>query len=320
MRVLLLRCGDHPLPVMDIPGIEIHQLGQIPSRRDLSVLDEAATDILPADPTPPLDEIAAQPDVAHLSTPMPAPQTPFLPQGLRVIVAGSDAALSAVLTRMMRGDYLWAEVALIPVPGSTVARNWGLPESPADALELALTGSVRPAPLIRNDLGIAVAGSATISEWETGEITGEIVVDDRVLLRHQARPNVRFDGIFGIRLVPMTDAPGIAAVRAVSPVSPESSPKAPTPQGLRGRLASKLIRSWSPSTLQSFSKRPLGGWVLQGMSDRRQRLDADSLLSGRAVQAGGPALAVAVDEVVHRRPLERVTFYRHLRDLQCVRP
>ena len=42
--------------------------------------------------------------------------------------------------------------------------------------------------------------------------------------------------------------------------------------------------------------------------------------TGRAVQAGGPQLRVIVDSVPHKRPVTRVTFYRHLRDLQIVRP
>ncbi|MGV3283693.1 hypothetical protein ACEE51_11335, partial [Corynebacterium sp. 11254D000AR] len=38
-----------------------------------------------------------------------------------------------------------------------------------------------------------------------------------------------------------------------------------------------------------------------------------------AVQAGGPELRVTVDGVSRPRPVDRVTFYRHLRDLQVVR-
>ncbi|MGV3155127.1 ATP-binding cassette domain-containing protein, partial [Corynebacterium sp. 32222D000BW] len=41
--------------------------------------------------------------------------------------------------------------------------------------------------------------------------------------------------------------------------------------------------------------------------------------AGRAVQAGGPELRVTVDGVSRPRPVDRVTFYRHLRDLQVVR-
>ncbi len=280
MRVVILRCGDVVVPA-DLPGTVL-SLPAIPGRRDLSPLDAIAAEMLPEDPTPSLDEIAQQPDVAHLATPAPAPQAPHLPEPLRVIVVGTDAALAAVLTRMMRGDYLWAEVGFIPVGDSVAAANWGL-DSP---WRIALAGSARPVPLIRTDLGMAVAGSATITEWEGGEITGEIIVNDHVLVRHEGREGVLFGGVFGARLVPMLDAPGIAAVRMREPADLELS--------FRQRLAHKLSRS-TP-------------------------VDPDSLATGRAVQAGGPSLAVTIDGVRHKRPLERSTFYRHLRDLQIVRP
>ncbi|GAB3694137.1 hypothetical protein [Corynebacterium nasicanis] len=280
MRVVILRCGDVDIPV-DLPGTVIN-VPDIPGRRDLAPLDAIAAELLPEDPTPSLDDIARQPDVAHLAVPAPAPQAPHLPEPLRVIVVGTDAALAAVLTRMMRGDYLWAEVALVPVEDSVAARNWGLDKP----WRIALSGSARPVPLIRSDLGLAVAGSASITEWEGGEITGEIIVNDHVLVRHEGRADVLFDGTFGARLVPMLDAPGIAAVRMREPADLDLS--------FRQRLAHRLSGS-TP-------------------------VDPDSLATGRAVQAGGPSLAVTIDGVRHPRPLERSTFYRHLRDLQIVRP
>ncbi|QGU05615.1 hypothetical protein [Corynebacterium comes] len=282
MRVLILRCGDTPVPA-DLPGTVLN-VPAIPGRRDLKLLDAAAADLLPTDPTPSLDEISAQPDVPHLGTPGRAPQAGHLPEPLRVIVAGSDAALSAVLTRMMRGDYLWAEVGLVPVGESSVARNWGLEQ--VDAWQVALNGAANPVPLIRSDLGIALAGSATIRSWDDGEFTGEIIVDDQVLVRHEARDGIHFNGVFGARLVPMVDAPGIAAVRATAP--------------------EKLSLTWR----EKIAHRLTGSSLL----------DPDSLATGRAVQAGGPSLAVTIDGVRHKRPLERVTFYRHLRDLQAIRP
>lgn len=282
MRVLILRCGDAPVPA-GLPGTVL-DLPEIPGRRDLRPLDALAVELLPVDPTPSLDEITAQPDVPHLGTPGPAPQAPHLKEALRVVVIGTDAALSAVLTRMMRGDYLWVELAFIPVGDSVAARNWGI--TPDNARELARDGEVRPVPVIRSDQGIAVAGSATIRSWDDGEITGEIVVDSHVLLRHEARESVRFNGAFGARLVPMVEAPGIAAVRATEPENP--------------------VLSWRERIVRRLSGTP--------------PLDPGSLATGRAVQAGGPAMAVSVDGVRHRRPLERVTFYRHLRDLQVIRP
>ena len=83
MRVVILRCGDVVVPA-DLPGTVL-SLPAIPGRRDLSPLDAIAAEMLPEDPTPSLDEIAQQPDVAHLATPAPAPQAPdisvILPAG-----------------------------------------------------------------------------------------------------------------------------------------------------------------------------------------------------------------------------------------------
>ena len=268
-------------------GIKVRHLrvSELPSRSELKELDALAKDFLPEDPTPTLDEIAAQPDVDHLGRPAAAPQARFLREPLRVVVVGSDAALSAVLTRMMRADYLWAEVGFVPTDEtSTAAMNWGLPTSAEDALSFALSAPVKPVPLIRNDAGLAVAGAATIAEWTDEEITGEIIVDDAVLLRAD-----RDKHVFGARLVPMTDAPGIVAARAVTSFSSEVAPR----RGLFGRL-----------------RRPA----------QPGQLDPASVVRGRAVQAGGPSLSISVDGVRAPRPVKRVTFYRHLRDLQIVRP
>lgn len=288
-----------------------HHLGEIPSRRELRVLDEMATTLLPEDPTPSLAEISAQPDVAHLGTPKFAPQQP--PERLRVIVIGTDAALAAVLTRLMRADQLWAEVGYVPLGGhSAAAVNWMIPGDPAAALEIAVAGAVRPVPLIRTDTGLAVAGSATISNWDDGEFTGEIIVDDDILVRHEGSGEVRFHGVFGARLVPMTDAPGIAAVRATSPLV---APAGARTGGLGGWLSTRL----SPERVQRLSEGgPLAG-TLARTAPRTGLVAPESLRSGRAVQAGGPSLAVTVDGVRASRAVERATFYRHLRDLQIVR-
>ena len=283
MRFLFLRCGA---PGVAMPA-DAHDLSPVPTRKELALIDAFLNPLLPTDPTPSLDDIAAQPDVRHLGAPEPAPQAPHLIEPARIVVAGSDAALSAVLTRLMRSDRLWAEVAFIPVPSTTApaastpttasaaAQNWGLPASPAEALDFARTAPVRPAPLIRNDSGLAVAGSATISDASNSSFTGEVIIDDHTLAATSPKT-------FGARLVPMTDAPGILAARATSPVESQ------------GRLRSLLRKPG--------------------------QLDPESVSTGRAVQAGGPQLRVIVDSVPHKRPVTRVTFYRHLRDLQIVRP
>lgn len=283
MRLLVLRCNAPHITDFSVvsSSVEIHDLPAVPSRKDLKIIDDAAFDVLPHDPTPSLDEIAKQPDVAHLSTPQIAPQQPET--RLRIVVIGSDAALSAVLTRLMRADNLWAEIGFVPVGPSTAAKNWGLPTEEAEAVALALQGTVHPVPLIRDDAAVAIAGSATITNWEPGEITGEIIVDDHVLIRHEATVKAPRRGIYGARLVPMLDAPGIAAVTMDTP--------------LPGDVPSR-----------GLFPRPTGSIIPKSFS------------TGRAMQAGGPTLRIRVDGISRKRMVERVTFYRHLRDLQIVRP
>ncbi|MDO5032735.1 hypothetical protein [Corynebacterium sp.] len=329
MTCVVLKCGVSPdsgaARGLDaaLAGLAatVLELSAVPTRKELKQLDAFAKEILPEDPTPSLDEIAAQPDVRHLGAPEIAPQKPHLKEALRVVVIGSDAALSAVLTRMMRGDYLWAEVGYAPVDAaSTAARNWGLPSDVESALSVALNASVMPVPLIRNDAGLAVAGSATISEWENTEITGEIIVDDHVLVRHGApvdqmsgnaskksgnarsRSGQAGPGTYGARLVPMVDAPGIVAAKAISPVveSAAIGLEENTQGGHGGFLRGGFFARWRTP-------------VAPG------QLDVQSVCTGRAVQAGGPSLRVIVDGVSAKRPVKRVTFYRHLRDLQIAR-
>lgn len=324
MRVLILRCGetaaklDLPATLHHSAGVEIYDLPAVLGRGDLKFLTAEATKLLPEDPTPSLDEIQAQPRVEHQAAPQLAPQRPTM--SLRIIVIGSDAALSAVLTRLMRADQLWPQIGFVPMlddafpaGDSSAAQNWSIPTEPAAALKLALTGEVKPVPLIRNDAGQVVAGSASISQWDASPMTGEIIVDDATLVQQDARAATKAsDGSgekslrqpldYGARLVPMLDAPGIAAVRAISPVEtpPTEAQNTETQQPRRGWFA-----RWRKN---KASTPPVG------------KLDPASLVTGRAVQAGGPELAVLVDGVRSARPQKRVTFYRHLRDLQIIRP
>lgn len=260
MRLVHCACATD----ITIDGAEEHQLPAIPTRRDLKFLDAIAREVLPVDPTPSLQEIAASPSVSHLGEPAFAPQQPD--ERLRVVVSGTDAALSAILTRMMRADYLWAEVAYLPTdPASPAAVLWGIPAS--TALDLAVDGPVRPIPCIRNDAGLAVAGSATLTNANGGPYIGEIVVDNEVLLRSNGRERQ-----LGARLVPTTHAPGLAAAA----------------------LRKARFRS-------------------------RTLIDASLTPSGRALQSGGESILTTVDGVPAKRPVERVTFYRHLRDIQAIR-
>ena len=109
MRLVVLRCGtDIAVP----PSTQLIDVKAVPTRQELKALDSLAAKVLPEDPTPSLAEIAAQPDVAHLGAPQYAPQP--ISDPLRVVVVGSDAALSAVLTRLMRADTMWVEVGFVP--------------------------------------------------------------------------------------------------------------------------------------------------------------------------------------------------------------
>lgn len=287
MTTVLLNCDClSPAELRDpaFADVEILNCPSLPGRKDLGVLKDYARRALPVDPTPSLKEIQARPDVAHLAAPQPAPQKPETP--LRVIVAGTDAALSAVLARLMRIDALWTTIGFIPVEGSVAAQGYGIPIARAAAIRLAVFGSPRPTCVIRDDKGSVVAGYATVSDSTGAEMIGEVIVDDEVVhhLEERSKRAPR-RGAFGVRLVPMLDAPGIAAVPLVSSLE--------RPRGIMGSL------------------RAAG--VVPGETD------SSRMRTGRAVQAGGPQLRVSIDGVARSKPVESVTFYRHLRDLQLVR-
>lgn len=199
MQVIRLACG---------PTAHQHDitLPALPTQRDLKFLEAIARTALPVDNTPSLEEIQRQPDVKPLGEPQPAPQRPL--RDVRLAILGTDAALAAVFTRLMRQDDLWMQVAFVPTAPSAAARNWQLPR---EAYDFAMSAPARPTPLIRDDAGIAVAGNATITEWDNAELTGEIIVDDHVMLHSLQQTHN-----YGARLVPTLGAPGLAAVKRVA--------------------------------------------------------------------------------------------------------
>ena len=261
MRLIHCACGASLID--DTFTAEQFPLPELPTQKDLKFLDRIAREVLPEDPTPSLDEMQRNPAVAHLGAPNFAPQQPTEP--LRIVVSGSDRALGLVLTRLMRADTMWAEVAYLPVdPQSPAAVLWG-----AGSVDLAVSGAVRPIPCIRTDFGEVVAGSAELFTGDGGgRYVGEVVVDSDVL--------VAPGNEYGARLVPTVDAPGIAAVPYVTPVK------------------RRFLR-------------------------RKPQLDGTRALTGRALQSGGNEIAVRIDDHPRPRPVNRVTFYRHLRDIQAVR-
>jgi hypothetical protein len=96
----------------------------------------------------------------------------------RLVVAGTDADLAAVLVRLLRTDRLATEVAYVPASRrSAAAAVWGLPTGPA-AVALALAGTATPAPLVRDDTGGVLVGRG-----ELRAPRGEAYCDEVLVLR-----------------------------------------------------------------------------------------------------------------------------------------
>lgn len=110
----------------------------------------------------------------------------------RLVVVGSDADLATVLSRLMRSERLDVEVAHI----RRGALSWL-------HARRAATAPARRIPLIRDDTGTVLVGSALWLPPEGADrLRGEAVVDDTVL----------FDGeVTGVRIEPTATMPGLRA-------------------------------------------------------------------------------------------------------------
>lgn len=286
--LFLLRC-DIPAsdrlrdPVLPGEAVECLDLSAIPTRKELRFLDDLERFVVGS--TPSLDELMQRPDAPHLGAPQPDPHQ--VSERVRVVVHGSDAAVAAVVSKLMRIDALWVEVGFIPSGSSSVALSWGLDAtfSPAQHLTFALASPAVPTPVIRDDHGVVTLGVAEVTgpvdstgkAVKEAEMIGEVIVDSEVLYEQNKAGTSDFNN--GVRLVPTPDAPGLAAVQ-----------RPPLPRK---------------------------GWF--GRTKKPRSTVSPTVLRGRALQAGGVDLAVTRDGVRHPRPLKSVTFYRHLRDGQFVR-
>lgn len=105
----------------------------------------------------------------------------------RLIVVGADADLATVLARLLRADRLDIEVAHVGAVRD--ARR-------------ALAGAAVETPLIRDESGAVLIGTAFWRGVDGAPLHGEAVVDDTVL----------FDGdVAGVRIEPTGELPGLRA-------------------------------------------------------------------------------------------------------------
>ncbi len=120
----------------------------------------------------------------------------------RLVVVGADADLASVLTRLMRAEQLNVEVAYVPRRRTPATRAYHLPAG-RWAARRAARGSAQRMPLIRDETGSVIVGSAV---WRPADgerlLHGEAVVDDAVL----------FDGdVAEVRIEPTAALPGLRA-------------------------------------------------------------------------------------------------------------
>ncbi|MCS3781324.1 hypothetical protein [Tsukamurella ocularis] len=97
----------------------------------------------------------------------------------RIVVAGPDDLLAAVIARLMASERLDVEVAYVPTENSHASSIY----PPGDPL----TGTPRAVPLIRDDRGFVLVGKAKITGPDGGPLIGETFVDSEKLFTGQAK-------------------------------------------------------------------------------------------------------------------------------------
>jgi hypothetical protein len=168
----------------------------------------------------------------------------------RLVVVGVDADLAAVLTRLLRADRLDVEVGYAPPGRTTATRVYRLPAG-RRAARWARRGSARRVPLIRDETGTVIVGSAL---WRgvDGPLHGEAVVDDATL----------FDGdVAGVRIEPTAALPGLRA-RVLQCPRRRWMPGRAVQLGCTGVLVTRDGVAASRPARRSTFYRHIEGWLL----------------------------------------------------------
>ncbi|HEY2699965.1 MAG TPA: hypothetical protein VGJ45_31215 [Pseudonocardiaceae bacterium] len=145
MAAVVLACGVDPIAQRD--GIVMRRLPARPGKDDID---------------PILDEL----------------------DGRRLVVAGTDADLAAVVLRLLRTERVTSvDIGYLPSSTDSVtARIWQLPTSHNKALDVALSAPIREVPLVRDDNGGVLVGAGTIAAFD-----GVAYCDDTRVLSGRAK-------------------------------------------------------------------------------------------------------------------------------------
>lgn len=150
-------------------------------------------------------------DVVHTSTPDDlAKALADHPDVTGVVVLGGDGSLHAVVAALRAADRLAVPIGVVPLgTGNDFAATLGLPDDPAKAAEVIVTGNVRPIDLVIDGnggvvinaahIGIGAEAAAAARPWKKalgpiGYAIGAVLTGAKGLTAPGARLRVTVDG------------------------------------------------------------------------------------------------------------------------------
>ncbi|HEY9476082.1 MAG TPA: hypothetical protein VIS06_19810 [Mycobacteriales bacterium] len=108
--------------------------------------------------------------------------------GALLVVAGDDAAVNSVVTRLLRrGESADLPVAVLPSAGSTLGRLLGLPTKTAAAVRVAATGVPTRRGLVRDDHGGVLLTKATLTPWDGPRFGARAYCDETEVANRMVR-------------------------------------------------------------------------------------------------------------------------------------